>query len=108
MIRVDYYAIIVRKFHVERVYPGGWATAISQDKGFEDCTVRFDQDLFVEIAMSPLQVHRFVLRWRDFGLVPHRKRTWFEICVVDRFTGPTLPCGWLDWNYTKHTVRLES
>ena len=108
MIRVDFYTIVVRKFHVERVYPGGWAAATQSEKGFEKCQVTFDEDLFAEGAMSPLQVHRFILRWKDLGLIPHKNRKWHEICVVDRFMGPTRPCYWLKWDHNKQAATLNS
>lgn len=104
MIRIDFYAVVVPKIHVERAYPGGWVAATQCEKGFENYQVMFDEDLFSEGAMSPLQVHRFILRWKELGLVPHLNRRWYEICVVDRFSGPTLPCTWLHWHHNTHAV----
>ena len=98
MIRVDCYAVVVPRIHVERVFPGGWVAATQFEQGFENSPVKFDEDLFSEGAMSPLQVHRFILRWKELGLIPHQNRKWHEICVVDRFLGPTLPCRWLLWD----------
>lgn len=100
--------MVVPRVHVERAFPGGWAAATKYGKGFENSPVMFDEDLFAEGAMSPLQVHRFILRWKELGLSPHRNRKWHEICVVDMFNGPTLPCGWLKWDAINQTVCFES
>ena len=105
---MDCYAVVVPKIHIERAYPGGWNSAIQTEYGFESSIVTYDNDLFAEGAMSPLQVHRFILRWKELGLIPHRNRKWSEICVVDRFGGPTLPCSWLHWNQFDHRVRFKS
>lgn len=104
MIRVECYAVVVPRTHVEKVFPGGWVAATHSEQGFENCQVMFDKFLFAEGAMSPLQVHRFILRWRELGLLPHKNRKWHDICVVDRFKGPTLPCSWLKWDINRHAV----
>jgi len=89
VIKIECIAVVVPKIHVKRAFPGGWAAATQTENGFENCPVMFDEDLFAEGAMSPLQVHRFILRWKALGLLPHKNRRWHEICVVDMFAGPT-------------------
>lgn len=49
--------------------------------------------------------------WKRRGLKPTRKQKgqicWQDLCVVDLFCGPTLPCDWLEYDREKCTAKLK-
>jgi hypothetical protein len=61
-----------------------------------------DDNLFVEYAMNPIDVQSLVQRWESLGLVGRAEsngvRCWKDVCVVDYYNGPTLPCAWLEFD----------
>lgn len=61
-----------------------------------------DEHLYVEFAMNPADTQAIVERWESVGLIPRTEeagqRVWKDLCVVDFYRGPTLPCGWLTYD----------
>ena len=61
-----------------------------------------DDHLFVEYAMNPMDTQSLVQRWESYGLVARVEvngtRRWKDVCVVDYYKGPTLPCEWLEFD----------
>ena len=59
-------------------------------------------------AMDPFSIHCIMEEWEKVGLKPQRKRKgvpyWADLCVVDTFDGPTLPCRWLEFDPERHVV----
>ena len=49
--------------------------------------------------------------WKRRGLKPTRKQKgqicWQDLCVVDLFSGPTLPCDWLEYDPENFSARLK-
>jgi hypothetical protein len=70
-----------------------------------------DGDLYRESFMNPLDALLRIEWWKDNGLRPTRSRKgvmeWNDLCVVDSFAGPTLPCCWLCYDSEKHAVWLS-
>ena len=69
-----------------------------------------DAHLYREGAMNELDLMLALGRWKEMGLKPKRRRNgleeWYELCVVDTFSGPTLPCRWLEYNPESLTVSM--
>ena len=61
-----------------------------------------DDHLFVEYAMNPMDTQALVQRWESHGLIARVEtngtRAWKDVCVVDYYKGPTLPCDWLEFH----------
>jgi len=69
-----------------------------------------DEHLYREGAMNPLDLMLRLDEWEKAGLKLTRKRLgvveWNDLCVVDSFSGPTLPCRWLKYNPVKQSAWL--
>ena len=70
----------------------------------------FDEHLYREGAMNSLDLMLRLEKWKKAGLKLTRKRSgvveWDDLCVVDSFSGPTLPCRWLKYNSVKLSAWL--
>lgn len=73
-----------------------------------------DKYLFRDGAMDENDIDNIVHFWEKQGLKPKKivngKEYWNDLCVVDSFEGPTLPCEWLKVFYitTKQNARVVS
>jgi len=69
-----------------------------------------DQHLYREGAMNSMDVQLRLDEWKRSGLRLTRKNSgvleWNDVCVVDSFSGPTLPCRWLKYNPDKQVAWL--
>jgi hypothetical protein len=103
--------LIIPLAKIDQCYPGGVRALIGADP--RECEDSFSHDrwLYREGAMSSFAMQMLIDRWEGYGLVPtvrrKRKLCWNDLCVVDRFDGPTLPCDWLEWNPDEATVRYK-
>ena len=65
--------------------------------------VYFDDFLYRDSAMNPIDAEGIVKFWEKAGLelfeTINGEKHWKDLCVVeDLFGGPTLPCDWLEMN----------
>lgn len=73
-----------------------------------------DKYLFRDGDMDESGADNIVKFWEKQGLTSKKivdgKEYWNDLCVVDSFTGPTLPCEWLKVFYiiTKQNVKVVS
>lgn len=69
-----------------------------------------DEHLYREGAMNSMDAELCLDKWKRLGLRLTRKKSeileWNDVCVVDSFNGPTLPCCWLKYNPDKHVAWL--
>lgn len=69
-----------------------------------------DEHLYREGAMNSMDIQLRLEEWKRNGLSLTRKNAgileWNDVCVVDSFSGPTLPCRWLKYNPDKQVVWL--
>lgn len=67
-----------------------------------------DEQLYREGAMNPMDAALIVEKWKTMGLRITKGRgvnkNWNELCVVDTFSGPTLPCSWLKYDSERQLV----
>ena len=60
-----------------------------------------DEFLYRTGAMNPVDVELLVKKFTEYGLEPVKtvkgKRQWNDLCVIDTYTGPTLPCDWVEY-----------
>jgi hypothetical protein len=71
----------------------------------------YDEFLFREGAMNPMDLEFILAGWKDRGLKAtgrkHGNIYWKDLCVVDFFDGPTLPCDWIEVNIEEHCAWLK-
>jgi hypothetical protein len=71
-----------------------------------------DDDLYREGAMNDMDLDMILRGWKERGLKLTRRRKgaeeWHDLCVVDTFSGPTLPCRWIDYDPESHTVSMTA
>lgn len=86
----------VSNFLAEQTYPGSGCW--------------HDEHLYREGTMNNMDLMLALARWKEMGLKPKRRRKgveeWHELCVVDTFSGPTLPCRWLEYNPESMTASM--
>lgn len=67
-----------------------------------------DDELYREGAMNPMEIEFRIDYWKSVGLRPTKKYVgqleWHDLCVVDSFSGPTLPCRWLNYDPENRVV----
>lgn len=69
-----------------------------------------DKHLFRMGAMIPYDIARRLREWEAEGLSlrggSREHPRWQDVCVVDFYEGPTLPCSWLEFDPLAHCVWL--
>lgn len=70
-----------------------------------------DTYLYRDGAMNPMDIESIVSSWGKAGLRLKRRRggveEWCDLCVVDTFSGPTLPCRWIEYDPESLTVSVK-
>lgn len=66
-----------------------------------------DAHLVATAYPDPEFVDLDVCKWEDLGLVPMEDGQWKDLCVVDQFRGPTLPCEWIEFDRAQQCVWLK-
>ena len=78
-------------------YPGGWEQCLEDHKNKINRSVWFDEHLFHDGTMNPMDMESLVERWGKLGFecIGHRVGNpyWKDVCVVE--FGPTMPCDWI-------------
>jgi hypothetical protein len=99
-IHTEYVDFIVPIARIREKYPGGWEGCLKDHLPYLGGRVWFDDELFRDSAMGP--VDDILKRWQQLGFngVSIREDTgeeyWDDVCVFEgMFGGPTLPCDWL-------------
>ena len=68
-----------------------------------------DDYLLKDSAMNYGDIEDILRFWEDQGLILKEKinnqEYWKDVCVVDFFNGPTLPCDWLEFVSSTDTSR---
>jgi hypothetical protein len=110
-IRLEFFSLIVPISRIDEHYPGGFKRfRLLFGPGF-GATRWHDEYLYREGAMNPGDVRYLVEGWESFGLEPFKeldgKQYWKDMCVVDYFGGPTLPCEWLEHDRDTYSVSLK-
>ena len=70
-----------------------------------------DDFLYKESAMAPEDVGLLVDFWEKQGLILTETVDgvlyWKDLCVVDMYSGPTLPCKWLEYDPATRTAQFR-
>jgi uncharacterized protein (TIGR02452 family) len=111
-IKLEFISLIIPLTIVEKYYPGGLEAYKKDHESIfkpENYNVWFDDELVKEGAMNPWDMESKVKAWKACGVKTSSDgdKKWENVCVVDMFAGPTLPCDWLSVNNDDCTVSLK-
>jgi hypothetical protein len=102
-VRIKFLSVVVPidKINASSI-PGGLQGILASNPQIAGKAFWHDDLLFVEFAMNPMDTQALVQQWESHGLVARVEangaRQWKDVCVVDYYEGPTLPCGWLEFD----------
>lgn len=93
---------------IEKKHPGGWQAFLTENPGLP--LDYYDQHLLRLGAMDSLGILFLIEDWKKKGFKPYKTvdgiKHWKDMCVVDTFSGPTLPCTWLQFDAVRRTASL--
>jgi len=80
---------------------GGFAGYLETQKLSLGKSVLYDEYLCSIGTMGPLDNEKLFDFWIAQGLEPFKsvdgQESWNDFCIVDVFSGPTLPCDWIEF-----------
>jgi len=102
-IALEFIDLVVPVSIIEKKYPGGWERCLLDHAELIGGAVWYDENLFRDGAMNPLDIESLVEQWGKLGMEPtdlrDGMRVWKDVCVVESMSGgPTLPCDWLTFD----------
>jgi hypothetical protein len=108
-VQVQFITIVVP---IERINtstePGGFTGLLQREADSVGKCFWHDKHLYATAVMSPMDAQYVMKHWEAKGLVARtsmgESRRWKDLCVVDYYQGPTLPCDWLEWDAASHSV----
>jgi len=100
-VQLEFINFIVPIKTIKEKYPGGWEQCLSDHENLIGGRVWYDEHLFRDGAMNPMDIGRLVEEWRELGFQPHdggdNPTKWVDVCVVEAmFGGNTLACDWIE------------
>ena len=99
-IALEYFNFIVRRSTIEEKYPGGWDQCLIDHASSLGTRVWYDEYLFRDGAMNPIDMENLVNAWRDIGfqsVLINGEKKWLDCCVIDeRFDTLSLSCDWIE------------
>ncbi len=101
-IALEFLDFIVPISAIRTKYPGGWEQCLRDHESLVGGRVWYDEYLFRDGAMNPVDIGTLVEEWTELGFSPMTKRNgksvWQDCCVVESlFGGTTLPCDWIEF-----------
>lgn len=92
-------------------YIGGFKGILELNKDWVGKKIKYDEYLYKDGAMSPDDIGQIVDFWEKHGLKLTEERDgkkyWKDLCVIDQFSGPTLPCDWIEYNSDSYEANLK-
>ena len=100
-VQLEFINFIVPIETIKEKYPGGWEQCLKDHQNLIGGRVWFDDYLFRDGAMNPMDIGSLVEEWKSLGFHTHdggeNPSKWVDVCVVEAmFGGTTLPCDWID------------
>lgn len=101
-ILILYYSVIIPMNNLKKVLgPDEFKKTLSLPNRYYD-RICFDDYLYKEGSMSPLDNERILKKWEEKGLVlteeRHGKIYWKDLCILEMVNDQPLehPCDWID------------
>lgn len=113
-IQLEFIDFIVPRSLIEAKYPGGWLQCLTDHERLIGGRVWYDEHLFRDGAMNPMDIERLVNEWQSLGFNTHKENEdgipieWLDVCVCEGLLGgPTLKCDWIDVDLDTQTASLK-
>lgn len=108
-VKVKFLSVVVPIENINKSsIEGGLSGLLKQFGNSRGKSFWLDEHLYVEFAMNPIDIQSLVEKWESLGLSSRTEeggqRMWRDLCVVDFYQGPTLPCRWLTFDPNANTV----
>ena len=99
-VAIEFINFIVPVSLIHKRYPGGWDQCLADHEHMIGGKVWFDDYLFRDGAMNPMDMKSIVKWWENQGFEVISEidgmRRFKDGCVVEgMFGGTTLPCDWI-------------
>jgi len=99
-VALEFINLIVPIALIRQKYPGGWEQCLTDHDELIGGKVWYDEHLFRDGAMNPMDMKNLVLWWENKGFNPFveqdKNKHFKDLCIVEGMLGgKTLPCGWL-------------
>lgn len=111
-IRLEFLSIVIPVPSLRKCPEIGNVERFLREQTEDNPACWHDGELYREGVMNDFELHMAIERWKKLGLRPMRKRNgiqeWNDLCVVDAFSGPTLPCRWLSYDPERATVSFRA
>lgn len=110
-IALEHFNFIVRRSTIEDKYPGGWDQCLIDHASSLGTRVWYDEHLFRDGAMNPIDMENLVNAWREIGfqaILINGEKKWLDCCVIDEnFETLSLVCDWVEIDVAGEYVFLK-
>lgn len=113
-IQLEFIDFIVPRSVIKEKYPGGWVQCLKDHETLIGGRVWYDEHLFRDGAMNPMDIESLVNEWQRLGFNTHKENEdgmpieWLDVCVCEGLLGgPTLKCDWLYLDFDTQTATLK-
>jgi hypothetical protein len=110
-VQLEFINLIVRIETIKAKYPGGWEACLEDHRDAIGGRIWFDDHLFRDGAMNPMDMQFLVTCWESLGFETNRDVdgtiVWQDVCVADYLNGNSRPCDWLLHMETGRAVYLK-
>ena len=110
-VQLEFINLIVPIEIIRAKYPGGWEACLQDHKDAIGGRIWYDDHLFRDGAMNPMDMQFLVECWRSMGFETKREVdgtiVWQDVCVADYINGNSRPCEWLLHMDTEDAVYLK-
>jgi hypothetical protein len=110
-VQLEFINLIVPIETIKAKYPGSWEACLADHKDAIGGRIWFDDHLFRDGAMNPMDMQFLVTCWESMGFETKREVdgtiVWQDVCVTDFINGNSRPCDWLLHMDTEDAVYLK-
>jgi hypothetical protein len=113
-VQLEFHNFILPISIIKAKYPGGWEQCLIDHEYAIGRRVWYDDYLFRDGGMGPIDIKCLLNKWQSMGLKPHllvddKPVGWLDMCVIDGLTKrPTLPCSWISINHREEHASLTN
>lgn len=108
-LKLEGISVIIPLNKIYEVYEGGKEAFWRDNQPTED---ECDGEIIRMSFQNPMEAEAMIEDWKRRGLKPTRKQKgqvyWQDLCVVDLFSWPTLPCEWLKFDSENSVVSFQA
>jgi len=110
-IQLEFINLLVPIKIIKEKYPGGWEACLEDHRDAIGGRIWFDDHLFRDGAMNPMDMQFLVTCWESLGFETKREVdgtiVWQDVCVTDFINRNSRPCDWLLHIETERAVYLK-